>query len=67
MLGLWFAKIERDVIARGVFTSMPDLGTQPPPLHKRLFGERAADSFGNTQTSPAASVVTILLHRPLGR
>ena len=25
MLGLWFAKIERDVIARGVFTSMPDL------------------------------------------
>ena len=25
MPGLWFAKIERDVIARGVFTSMPDL------------------------------------------
>jgi transposase len=23
---LWFAKIERDVIARGVFTSVPDLG-----------------------------------------
>lgn len=22
---LWFAKIERDVIARGVFTSLPDL------------------------------------------
>ena len=22
---LWFAKIERDVIARGVFTSVPDL------------------------------------------
>jgi len=24
-LELWFAKIERDVIARGVFTSVPDL------------------------------------------
>jgi len=22
---IWFAKIERDVIARGVFTSVPDL------------------------------------------
>ena len=22
---LWFAKVERDVIARGVFTSVPDL------------------------------------------
>lgn len=22
---LWFAKIERDVIARGLFTSVPDL------------------------------------------
>jgi transposase len=24
-VGLWFAKIEREVIARGVFTSVPDL------------------------------------------
>jgi transposase len=24
-VGLWFSKIERDVIARGVFTSLPDL------------------------------------------
>jgi transposase len=24
-VGLWFAKIERDVIARGIFTSVPDL------------------------------------------
>lgn len=26
---LWFAKIERDVIARGVFTSVPDLKRKP--------------------------------------
>ena len=25
LVELWFAKIERDVIARGVFTSVPDL------------------------------------------
>ena len=32
-VGLWFAKIERDVIARGVFTSVPDL----KPLRQTLF------------------------------
>jgi transposase len=30
---LWFAKIEREVIARGVFTSVPDLAGKAAPLH----------------------------------
>lgn len=45
---LWFAKIERDVIARGVFTSAPDLkrklmryirhyNTQPKPVKWKYF------------------------------
>jgi len=45
---LWFAKIEHDVIARGVFTSVPDLkrklmryirhyNTQPKPVKWKYF------------------------------
>ena len=45
---LWFAKIERDVIARGVFTSVPDLkrklmryirlyNKQPKPVKWKYF------------------------------
>ena len=45
---LWFAKIERDVIARGVFTSVPDrnrklmrdirhYNTQPKPVKWKYF------------------------------
>ncbi len=45
---LWFAKIERDVIARGVFSSVPDLkrklmryirqyNTQPKPVKWKYF------------------------------
>ena len=45
---LWFGKIERDVIARGVFTSVPDLtrkwmrsirqyNTQPKPVKWKYF------------------------------
>jgi transposase len=45
---LWFATIERDVIARGVFTSVPDLkrklmrdirhdNTQPKPVKWKYF------------------------------
>lgn len=45
---LWFAKIERDVIARGIFTSVPDLkrklmryirhyNTQPKPVKWKYF------------------------------
>ena len=59
---LWFAKIERDVLARGVFTSCPTwlancaaISTPIPPTRSRF--------VGNTQTSPAASVVTIWLRQ----
>jgi transposase len=34
---LWFAKIEREVNARGVFTSVRP-GTKAPPIHQRLLG-----------------------------
>ncbi len=59
---LWFAKIERDVIARGVFTSVPDLARKLrryinayPPMLSRF--------VGSTQTLLAASVVTIWLRQ----
>jgi hypothetical protein len=54
---IWFAKIERDVIARGIFTSVSDLArsfaattTPIQPTHGL--------SDGNTPTLPAASVLT---------
>ena len=34
---LWFAKIQRDVIARGVFTSVADLGQEASQVYRRLF------------------------------
>ena len=54
---LWFAKIERDVIARGVFTSVPDLARK---LRRYInaYSTNARPIHGNTQTRPAASVVT---------
>lgn len=62
---LWFAKIERDVIARGVFTSVPDLARK---LRRYLNAYSANAQFaGNTQTSPAASVVTIWLRQATSR
>jgi transposase len=30
---LWFGKIERDLLARGIFRSLPDLGSEDSPLH----------------------------------
>jgi transposase len=33
---IWFAKIERDVIARGVFTSVSDLRRKANQVHSRL-------------------------------
>ena len=57
---IWFAKIEREVIARGIFTSVPDLrlapnsaaatSTRTPPMLAR--------SSGNTLTSAAACALT---------
>ena len=39
----WFAKIEREVIARGIFTSVPDLARKTPPLHRRVLRQRSPD------------------------
>ena len=35
---LWFGKIERDVIARGIFTPVPDRWRKPMRYIRRLFG-----------------------------
>jgi hypothetical protein len=37
---IWFSKIERDVIARGVFTSVADLGRKLPK-YIRAYGKTA--------------------------
>ena len=33
---IWFANIERDVLARGVFTSAKRLGLEDPEIHSGL-------------------------------
>ena len=40
---IWFAKIEREVIARGIFHLSSGLGSQTPPLHQRLLRQRSPD------------------------
>jgi transposase len=54
---LWFAKIQREVIARGVFTSVPDLARK---LRRYINAYQPTPSLssGGIQTLPAASVVT---------
>ena len=42
---LWFGKIERDLLARGIFTSLPDLGAQNPTLHHALQRRPETDSL----------------------
>ncbi len=41
---LWFSKIERDVIARGVFTSVTDLRRKLPRI-RILSATRASDRW----------------------
>jgi DDE superfamily endonuclease len=59
---LWFARIERDVIARGVFSSVPDLARK---LRRYInaYPPTPGLSSGSTQTLPAASVATISLRQ----
>src|SRR5215831_2601421 len=54
---LWFAKIQRDVIARGVFTSVADLGRK---LRKyiRAYSKSAKRSAGPTPTRVVESPLT---------
>ena len=63
---LWFAKIERDVIARGVFTSVPDLkrklmryirhyNKQPKPVKWKYFDPIASHHFRLQRYGPLAS------------
>ena len=39
---LWFSKLQRDVITRGIFTSTAGPGPQVTPLYQRLFQRRQA-------------------------
>ena len=48
---LWFAKIERDLLARGIFTSHPGPGAQDSPLHHALQRRPEADPLDLQQSS----------------
>jgi transposase len=63
---LWFAKIERDVIARGVFTSVSDLARK---LRRYInaYSQMPAPFAGSTPTPPDESVVTNSLRRATTR
>ncbi len=51
---LWFAKIQRDVIARGVFTSVADLGSK---LRKYIRAySKSAQPFRWTYTEPSRRI-----------
>jgi transposase len=54
---IWFAKIEREVIARGIFTSVSDLA---PKLRRFInaYSANARPILWKYSTRPAASVVT---------
>ena len=57
---IWFAKIERDMIARGVFTSVPDLA--PSSAATSMLIQPTPSPFAeNTPRSPVVFVVTMLL------
>ena len=52
---LWFAKIQRDVIARGVFTSVADLGNK---LRKYIRAYcKSAKPFRWTYTDPSRRII----------
>src|SRR5262249_27024188 len=46
---LWFARIERDVIARGVLTSVPDRHEKPRGLHPQIH-QGSQNVFAATQS-----------------
>ena len=54
---IWFAKIEREVIARGIFTSVSDLARK---LRRYInaYSANARPISGSTPTPPAASALT---------
>ena len=59
---IWFGKIERDVIARGIFTSVPDLARK---LRRYInaYSANARPFNGNTQTPSAVFALTISLRQ----
>jgi len=57
---LWFAKIQRDVISRGVFTSVADLGNK---LRKYIRAyAKSAKPFRWTYTDPSRRITSVHLH-----
>jgi len=57
---IWFSKVERDVIARGILTSVKDLARK---LRRYInaYSANAKPSSGNIPIRPAASAVTLSL------
>jgi transposase len=48
---LWFATIERDLLARGIFTSVSDLGRKISAVHRSLQQIGEADPLEPTKSS----------------
>jgi transposase len=51
---LWFSKIERDVIARGIFTSVPDLRRKLMPYIKHY--NKTATPFRWSYSDPTRRI-----------
>lgn len=62
---LWFARIERDVIARGVFTSVPDL-KRKLMRYIRQYNKQAKpvkwEYFDTSRRNAPDSIVTVHYH-----
>ncbi len=58
---LWFAKIQRDLLARGIFTSVADLSRKIRQIHSRLRQSRTAHSAGPIQIPAEESLLILSL------
>jgi len=58
---LWFSKIERDVIARGVFTSVTDLRRKPMRSIKQY--NKTAKPFRWAYADPAHRMIAVQVVR----
>ena len=55
-LELWFAEIERGLLARGIFTSMPDPARKTGRYIKR-YNEPETDAPGRPQSGPSNRLI----------
>jgi hypothetical protein len=60
---LWFSKIERDVIARGVFTSVTDRRTEADAIHQAVQQDRQAVPVGLRRSDEAHRMIAVQVVR----